>query len=93
MKIKKSSLIVLRYFLPILFLCLLIVEFCVVYEYVNVGILGNSDGYPWGWRGADNYTSPEVYAASMLKSSVIVFVELCLVLFIWFKLPKKNSAI
>lgn len=38
-------------------------------EYINVGVLKNTDGYPWGchcFDGMDHYASPELYSATML---------------------------
>ncbi len=44
-----------------------------VSEYINVGVLKNIEGYPWGCKcfdGMENYASPEVYASSMISGAL-----------------------
>jgi len=61
-------------------------------EYINVGIIGNTKGYPWGWQGAPNYDSPEVYAKSML-SEVLWSLSLLVITFFFLKTKRSLYAI
>ncbi len=91
MKYKTWLVTFLRWLTSIVFVFLLFLEIVVIYEFTNVGILGNIDGYPWGWQGADNYASPKVYAISMMKNIIIIFVELVIVGLIWWRFLRKRN--
>lgn len=45
------------------------------FEFYNVGILKNTEGYPWGckcFEGLEHYSSPGIYAQTMLINSLII---------------------
>jgi len=47
----------------------LTVLFFLATEYINVGVMGNTKGYPWGCKclpNMDNYASPEIYVQSLI---------------------------
>jgi len=60
-----------------------------LYEYVNVGLLGHTDGYPWGTEGpiAWYYETPQLYVRQMLISGLLSLV--LLVLAMWLTIKEK----
>ncbi len=72
----------------------LIVFVSLVTEYINVAVMGNTEGYPWGCKcfpGMDNYADPETYAHSMLFGMLIPIGIFIVVYLLWryLKLSKK----
>lgn len=41
-----------------------------VTEFINVAVLKNTHGYPWGWQGIWYYSSPQMYALSTALSAI-----------------------
>ena len=80
-KLNKVDLFAIKYskictiiLLPFLGL-LLLMAFLFFDEFINVGVLGNIDGYPWGCKcfpGMENYASPERYAFSSIEGGLIL---------------------
>jgi hypothetical protein len=73
------------------------VLFFLATEYINVAVMGNTEGYPWGCKcfpGMDNYANPEIYARSLLYEMFIpigIFIVVCLLWRKYLRLPKQVS--
>jgi hypothetical protein len=83
-KYNKISTIILSLFL----LITLFMAFFNLSEYWHVGILKQTEGYPWGWRGAENYANPKVYAQSAIEG--FVFNLLTIIVLVPFIIKKKS---